>query len=60
MAMQAIHGFKDKPMTPGRVLEIHRMVSEHTLDDPRDVGRLRQSNDIHVMNASRRAGGSLP
>ena len=50
LAMKAIRGFRDEPLTPARILEIHRMVSEHTLDDPRDVGRLRQSNDIHVVN----------
>ena len=49
-AMRAIKGFKDEPLTPARILEIHRMVSEYTLDDPRDVGRLRQSNDIQVVN----------
>ena len=50
LAMQAIRGFKDEPLTPARLLDVHRMVSEHTLDDPRDVGRLRQTNDIHVVN----------
>lgn len=50
MAMRAVQGFKDEPLTPARILEIHRMVSEDTLDDPQDVGRLRQSNDIHVIN----------
>ena len=50
MAMRAIQGFKDEPLTPARILDIHRMVSDQTLDDPSDVGRLRQSNDIHVIN----------
>ena len=50
IAMRAIREHKDEPLTPARILQIHRMVSEHTLDDPRDVGRLRQSNDIHVVN----------
>jgi Fic family protein len=49
-AMQAIQEFKHEPLTPARVLEIHRMVSEGTLDDPADVGQLRQSNDIRVVN----------
>lgn len=49
-AMRAIRGMKDEPLSPARILEIHRMLSEHTLEDPRDVGRLRQSNDIHVVN----------
>ena len=50
MAMQAIQGFKDEPLTSSRILDIHRMVSDQTLDDPMDVGRLRQSNEIHVVN----------
>jgi Fic family protein len=50
LAMQAIQGFKHEPLSPGRVLDIHRLVSEQTLDDPQDVGRLRQSNDIRVVN----------
>lgn len=49
MAMQAIQGFKDEPLTPDRILEVHRLVSEHTLDDPLDVGRLRRTNDIQVV-----------
>ncbi|WP_243323892.1 Fic family protein [Geothrix sp. SG200] len=50
LAMRAIQGFRNEPMTQARLLEIHRLVSERTLDDPRDVGRLRQSNDIHVVD----------
>jgi len=50
LAMQAIQGFKNEPLSPARVLEIHRMVSGHTLDDPQDVGKLRQSNDIRVVD----------
>jgi len=50
MAMRAIREFREEAWTPARILEIHRMVSEHTLDDPRDVGQLRRSNDIHVVN----------
>lgn len=49
-AMRAIQEFKHEALTPARVLEIHRMVSERTLDDPADVGRLRQSNDIRVVD----------
>jgi Fic family protein len=48
--MQAIRIFKEEPLTPSRVLEIHRMVCEYTLDCPEDVGRLRQSNDFHVIS----------
>lgn len=50
VAMQAIQGFRHEPLSPARVREIHRLVSERTLADPQDVGRLRQSNDIRVVN----------
>ncbi len=49
-AMRAIQAFKDEPLTPARILEVHRMVSEGTLTDTQDVGRLRQNNDIRVVN----------
>jgi Fic family protein len=50
LAMRAIRESKDEPLTPARILDIHRRVSEHTLDDPRDVGRLRLANDIQVVH----------
>jgi Fic family protein len=49
-AMRAIQRFKDERLTPVRLLEIHRMVTENTLDDPADVGKLRESDDIRVVN----------
>lgn len=49
-AMRAIQEFKDEKLTPSRLLDIHRMVTEQTLEDPADEGRLRQSDDIRVMN----------
>jgi len=49
-AMRAIQGFKDDPLTPARISEVHRLVSEGTLEDPQDVGRLRRTNDIQVVN----------
>jgi Fic family protein len=39
--MQRIRELKDQPLTPQLVLELHRLVSEKTLDDPADAGRLR-------------------
>jgi len=50
LAMRAIREFKDEELTPARLLEIHRMVTENTLDDPTDVGKLRQADDIRVVN----------
>jgi Fic family protein len=31
-------------------MELHRILSEDTLDDPADAGRLRQANDIRVVD----------
>jgi Fic family protein len=39
--MQRIRQLKDAPLTPQLVLDLHRLVSEKTLDDPADAGRLR-------------------
>jgi Fic family protein len=39
--MQRIRELKDQPLTPRLVLDLHRLVSQDTLDDPADAGRLR-------------------
>ncbi|QPN71806.1 Fic family protein [Synechococcus sp. CBW1108] len=39
--MQRIRELKDQPLTPQLVLDLHRLVSQDTLDDPADAGRLR-------------------
>jgi Fic family protein len=51
-AMQAVRELKDDPLTPERILEIHRIVVEDTLDDPGAAGRLRKpGEDVKVMDA---------
>ncbi len=40
VAMQHIKDRAQDPLTPERVLELHRILVEGTLDDPRDAGRL--------------------
>jgi Fic family protein len=49
-AMQRIRGLRQERLTPELVLELHRMVAEGTLEDPRDAGRLRDKDDIHVVD----------
>lgn len=44
-AMQRIREIKDEPFTPERICEIHRMVTEKTLDDPEAAGRIQNSPD---------------
>ena len=39
--MKRIRELKDQPLTPQLVLDLHRLVSQDTLDDPADAGRLR-------------------
>ena len=41
LTMQRIQELRDQPLTPQLVLDLHRLVSENSLDDPADAGRLR-------------------
>jgi len=50
-AMQFINEMKDEKLTPSMVFELHRIVSEGTLENPDAVGKLRTSNDIYVGDA---------
>ncbi|MDT3737307.1 MAG: Fic family protein [Denitratisoma sp.] len=49
-AMEIIRGMKDDPITPERILNLHRVLTEGTLDDPADAGRLRLNDDVHVVD----------
>ncbi len=50
--MQAVRALKDEVLTPGRVLEIHRIVTEDTLEDASAAGRMRKPGErIKVMDA---------
>ena len=52
LTMQRIRELRDQPMTPQLVLDLHRLVSEDTLDDPADAGRLRPAGkDVVVDDA---------
>lgn len=44
-AMQHIREIKDEPFTPERVCEVHRIVTENTLDDPDAAGRIQNNPD---------------
>ena len=48
--MAHIRSLRDEPFTPERILEIHRMLTADTLDDPADAGRLRHSDDVRVVD----------
>lgn len=44
-AMKAIGKLKDKPLTKELVFEIHRLVTDKTLDDPTATGRFRREDE---------------
>lgn len=44
-AMRRIRAWIDEPLDPGRVLALHRTVTENTLDDEGAAGRLRRSGE---------------
>ena len=49
-AMELIRSIKQEPISPTRILDLHRILTEGTLDDPADAGRLRMSDDVHVAD----------
>ena len=49
-AMQHIRSIQGQTLTPSTILELHRMLTLNTLDDPDDAGRLRQADDVHVVD----------
>lgn len=48
--MQAIRTLGTEPITPAMILKLHRLLTDGTLDDPADAGRLRLTDDIHVVH----------
>lgn len=48
LAMQHVSELQDAEMTPDLVREIHRIVTDGTLDDPSDPGRLQTSNENRI------------
>jgi Fic family protein len=49
-AMEHLRSLRNEKLTPERVLELHRMLSEDTLDDPGDAGRYRRNDDVHIVD----------
>ncbi len=44
-AMERIRELRDERLTPALVRELHRIVTENTLDDPADAGRLQEPGE---------------
>ena len=47
--MQKIREWKDLPLTPELVFDIHRLVSDNTMEDPSAAGRLRREDEKRVV-----------
>lgn len=47
-AMEMIRDIRNEPITPQRILDLHRLLTEDTFDNPEDAGRLRTSDDVVV------------
>lgn len=47
-AMEFVREHAHEPLTPALVLEMQRIVTDGTLDDPADAGRLQQPGDTRV------------
>ena len=50
LAMERIREIKHEPITPARILELHRTLTDGTLDNSEDAGRLRQSDNVRVVD----------
>jgi Fic family protein len=51
LAMRHIRKIADKPLTPARVFELHRLVTTDTLERPDQAGRLRHADEsINVVD----------
>ena len=50
ITMKHIVQHKDEEITPEKILYIHKLISNKTLDDYNDEGQFRDNDDIHVVN----------
>jgi len=50
-AMEHLRALKKEPLTPDRILELHRILTEDTLENSSDAGRLRTDNDVRVIDS---------
>ena len=50
-AIRFIAEHKDEPMSASLLLQIHRLMTDNTLDNPEDVGRFRDDDNVVVQNS---------
>ena len=48
--MAQLRSLRDEPLTPALILDLHRMLTLDTLEDPADAGRLRRTDDVNVVD----------
>lgn len=49
-AMETIRNMRGDKITPESILNLHAILTENTLENEMDAGRLRQSDDVHVVD----------
>ena len=49
VTMQRIAKLKDEPLSPQMVFDIHRLVTDKTLEDPTAAGRFRRADENYVV-----------
>lgn len=50
LAMEHLRSMRDILLTPEHVLELHRILTEGTLENPESSGRYRLADDVHVVD----------
>jgi Fic family protein len=55
-AMNTVRAWKDEPLSPERVLQLHRIVTDGTLDNPDASGRLQRPDEERVWVFDRATG----
>jgi len=51
VSIRYIVAHKDETLSVESLCELHRLMTQGTLDDPKDEGRFREGDDIHVVNS---------
>jgi len=52
ITMKHIVQHKNEEISPEKILQIHKLITNNTLDNIEDEGSFRDNNDIHVVNYS--------
>ena len=50
LAMEHLRSLREVKLTPAHVLELHRILTEDSLENTEDAGRYRHDDDVHVVD----------